>query len=510
LSTKGRFKRNQKNVPKKRVNVVSSQIFNYTRRGKPMKKWIFVCLMMCLASIFFISTVHAEVTYKFGASERIRQEIWDNLLDLKTLEPQPPGAYDRNFFRFKTSLWGSADFNKDTGIFLKLTSEIYYNLGPYKQNSNSRSSGYTRLDENEGVVDNLYLKANNVFGLPIDLKIGRQDLFFEDRYGEGFFFSDGTPQDGSRTFYFNAAKAKWRVNDDNNIDFVYITNRFQDTYLPTWRTSVADGGTYYNKKKILDTSDSQAFMVYGRTKPSAGLAVEPYYIFKREEEAPINAVIPELDLNTLGARAVYQSDPWTFGGEFAYQFGEYDGEKGASQYAGQDRKAYGGYIFGSRKFANVTLKPEFELRFVYLSGDDPSTGDNENFDPLYSRQPYWNELLIYTYIFEFWRDAAGVAAYWSNSQVFMATAKMELSTATKLSLSYQYWRANEWAQPITPFRAMFNQGYERGHLPKLFLTHKFNKNVDFFFQYEYFIPGDFYADKAKNGQFLRWNIQFKI
>jgi hypothetical protein len=473
-----------------------------------MRKLLAVVLMMLLGSIFCISIAYAEMTFKFGASERIRQEIWDNLLDLKTLE-QTNTTYDYNFFRFKTSLWGSADFNKDTGVFLKLTSEVYYNLGPhlYPRNSGDpKGNKFTELDENEGVVDNLYIKADNVFGLPIDLKIGRQDFFPTDKYGEGFLISDGTPQDGSRTFYFNAAKAKWRINQNHNVDFVYITNRFQDTYLPTWRTAIENSGTYFNKKKILDVSNSQAFVVYGRDKLSENLALEPYYIYKREEEAPITSpitpVIPELDLNTIGARAVYTSAPWTFGGEFAYQFGEYDG--------GRDRQGYGGYIFGSRKFADWKLKPEFELRFVYLSGDDPDTDKNENFDPLYSRQPYWNELLIYTYILEFYREANGIAAYWSNSQLFMAKATMELTPDTKLALSYQYWRANEWAQTVTPFRGMFAHGYERGHLPTLFLTHKFNKNIDAFFQYEYFIPGDFYADNAKCGQFLRWNIQFKI
>jgi len=57
---------------------------------------------------------------------------------------------------------------------------------------------------------------------------------------------------------------------------------------------------------------------------------------------------------------------------------------------------------------------------------------------------------------------------------------------------------------------MFDNGYERGHLPTVFITHKFNKYVDAFFQYEYFIPGDFYADDAENAQFLRWQLQFKI
>jgi hypothetical protein len=471
-------------------------------------------------SVFFISAAYAEVTFNYGASERIRQEIWDNLVDLETLKPSNT-AYDRNFFRFKTSLWGSADFNKDTGVYLKFTSEIFYNLGPYKQPSNplSKPQDYVRLDENEGVVDNIYIKANNLFGLPLDLKVGRQDFLGPDMYGEGFLISDGTPGDGSRTFYFNAAKLKWRINQNHNVDFVYITNQVQDKYLPTWHTSIPNApGTYYNHKKILNASDEQAFMIYGRDKINENLTIEPYYIYKKEENfqfpfgttKPAN-VTPDLDLNSIGARAVYQMAPWTVGGEFAYQFGEYDGNKGDKKYfAGQDREAYGGYIFGKRKFADMKLKPEFELRFVYLSGDDPDTEKNENWDPLFSRAPYWNELFIYVQLWEFVKETYAMPGYWSNLQLYMAKVKMELSPDTNLSLAYQYFRANEWANPLTSFKAMFDKGNERGHVPTLFVTHKFNKNIDAFFQYEYFIPGDFYADKAKCGQFLRWQLQFKI
>ncbi|MCG2721162.1 MAG: alginate export family protein [Thermodesulfovibrionales bacterium] len=469
-----------------------------------MKKFLAVALLVLFCSFFLISAASAEITYTYGASERIRQEVWDNLLDLKTLPRGNNTNYDRNFFRFKTSLWGSVDFDKDTGVFLKLTSEVYYNLGPYKQPSGPQTSPdkFTQLDENEGVIDNLYFKANNVFGLPVDLKIGRQDFLGPDMYGEGFLFRDGNPNDGSRCFYFNAAKAKWRINEDHNVDFVYITNQFEDRYLPSLRTAVPNAGTYYNNKKILNASDEQGFVVYGRDKLSENLNVEPYYIFKREEKHPLGPPTPELDLNTIGARAVYTSGPWTFGGEFAHQFGEYDG--------GRDRSAYGGYIFGKRKFADMPLKPEFELRFVSLSGDDPNTEKNENWDPLFAKAPYWNELLIYVQIYEFIPETYAMPGYWSNLQLYMAKATMELTPDTKLALSYQYWRANQDAQPLAPHAAMFGDGHDRGHLPTMFLTHKFNKNIDAFFQYEYFIPGDFYADSAKNGQFLRWQLQFKI
>jgi len=458
-----------------------------------MRKCVAVALIVFFGCIVFLSAANAEMAFNYGASERVRQEIWDNIVDLKTLPPTNT-AYDRNFFRFRTSLWGSADYNKDIGVYLKFTSEFFYNLGPYNQPIKQN------LDEGEGVIDNIYIKANNIMGLPVDLKIGRQDFLGQDMYGEGFLIMDGTPGDGSRTFYFNAAKAKWRINQNHSVDFVYITNQQTDGYLPTWRTAVPSTGTYFNNKKILNAGDEQAFVIYGRNKLSENLTVEPYYIYKQEGQRTLGPATPELDLNTIGARAVYQIAPWKVGGEFAHQFGEYDG--------GRDRSAYGGYLFGSRKYADMKLKPEVELRFVYLSGDNPDTKKDENWDPLFSRNPYWNELLIYTQIYEFVKEGYAIPGYWSNMQLYMAKVNMELTPDTKLSLAYQYLRSNETAQSTKP--AMFGNGHERGHLPTALITHKISKNIDAMFQYEYFVPGSFYAKDAKCGQFLRWQLMFKI
>ena len=475
-----------------------------------MKKFMGVTLLVLLVGVFFISAAYAEVTFNYGASERIRQEIWDNLLDLETLKPSN-SVYDRTFFRFRTSLWGSADFNKDTGVYLRFTNEAKYYTGPFKQASGPQTApdSFVRLDEDELIFDNLYVKANNIFGLPVDLKIGRQDFLGPDMYGEGFLILDGTPGDGSRTFYFNAAKAKWRIDKDNSVDFVYITSQFRDTYMPVWHTAVANS-TYYRNKKILNASDEQGFVVYSRNKLSENVSIEPYYIYKREEDHPIGPVTPKLDLNTAGMRAVYTSGPWTAGGEFAYQFGEYGGDKEDGGYSGQDRQGYGGYIFGKRKFADMKLKPEFELRFVYLSGDDPDSDKDENWDPLFSRAPAWNELMIYTLVNETLREGYAIPGYWTNLQLYMAKVSMELTPDTKLALSYQYLRSNEKANPLAKQSAMFSDGNEKGHLPTLLVSHKFSKNIDAYFQYEYFMPGNFYASNAKNAQFLRWQLQFKI
>lgn len=450
-----------------------------------LRKVLIATLVVWLGSILYISTALAELTYDYGATFRLRQEIWDNVVDLKTLNNA-----DRNFFRLRTSLWGKVDFDKDLGVYLKLTNEAKYYIGPYKVVNE-------RLEEDELVVDNLYINAKNVFGLPVDLKIGRQDFLGPDMYGEGFLLLDGTPGDGSRTFYFNAARARWRINQNHSIDLVYISDPKTDIFLPSLHSSISGTPSYVDNKRLLTGSDEQGFVIYGRSKID-NLSLEPYYVYKTEEPVGTN---PKLKLNTIGARAVYTIDAWKLGGEFAHQFGEYDG--------GRDRRGNGGYLFVGRKYADVTLKPEFELRYVYLSGDDPNTTKHEGWDPLFSRAPYWNELIIYTYINETAKDGGPIPGYWTNLHLFMVKAKMTFTPSTNLSLTYQYLRADQSTKGLNA--AMFsNSGKERGHLPTAMLSHKFSKNIDGFLQFEYFIPGDFYNDNAKNALFFRWQLQFKV
>lgn len=447
-----------------------------------MRKHLVRVLFLLASSLLFVSSVYAEMKLDYGAAFRLRQEIWDNPVTLNTLNRSTSGA-DRNFLRLRTSLWGKADFSNDLGAYLKLTNEAkYFAFGPYKPNTPRNNDNF---DEDELVIDNMYVDVKNLFGA-VDLRIGRQD--FIGTYGEGFLVMDGTPGDGSRTFYFNAARANVKVSPNFNFDLTYIADPKTDIYLPNLHT-----GT----KKQLTGSNEQAFVFYGRAKME-NLSVEPYYIYKTEKALGTN---PKLKLNTIGARAVYSIDAWKVGGEYAHQFGEYD--------SGRDRSANGGYIFVSRKYDAVTWKPEFDLRYVYLSGDNPDTAKNETWDPLFSRNPYWNELIIYTLITETAKDGGPIPGYWTNMEILKASVKLNFTPATNLALAYQYlWAPKHTAGLPT---AMFsNDGRNRGHLPTAILSHKFSKNVDGMVQLEYFVPGNFYADGTDNAIFFRWQLQVKL
>ncbi len=456
-----------------------------------MRKHLVRVLLPLAASILFASVVHAETKFDYGADFRLRQEIWD---DVVTLGATTSGSgADRNFLRLRTRLWGKADFSNDLGSYLRLTNEMkWYGFGPYKAfKTNPNNDDF---DPDELIVDNFYFDVKNLFGA-VDIRIGRQD--FIGSYGEGFLIMDGTPGDGSRSFYFNAAKVNVKVSQNFNFDLTYITDPSTDIYMPSIHPSVT-GGSYVDNKKLLNASNEQAFVLYGRGKID-NLVVEPYYIYKTEKAFAAN---PKLKLNTVGARAVYSFDSWKVGGEFAHQFGEYSG--------GVDRTGNGGYIFVGRKYEQTTWKPEFDLRFVYLSGDDAGTSKNETWNPLFSRNPYWNELIIYTLIPETGKFGGAIPGYWTNMEILKATAKLNFTPATNLALALQYLWAPEKTVGLAPAAMFSNDGTDRGFLPTAILSHKFTKNLDGMVQLEYFMPGNFYADSAHNALFFRWQLNYKL
>ncbi|HSB30744.1 MAG TPA: alginate export family protein [Candidatus Sulfobium mesophilum] len=470
-----------------------------------LKRFFAVMFVLFLVAILYVSVAHAETTFNYGAAFRLRQEIWDDVVSLDTGNVATGGFPDRNFFRLRTQLWAKADFTQQFGVYARLANEMKYFAGPFTAyKAGNDGTDPDRYDPDELIVDNLYLDAKNIFGLPIDLRIGRQDFLGPETYGEGFLLLDGTPADGSRTFYFNAAKLRWKINQKNSVDFVYIDDPRTDVYMPSLHPAVT-GGLFVDNKKVLTASREEAFVLYGRSKIGETVSLEPYYIYKIEHGF---ATTPKLKLNTIGARAVVAlQNGWKIGGEFATQFGDY--ESGGKW---NDRTGNGGYIFVARKYENVSLKPEFDIRYVYMSGDDAGTGDkNETFDPLFSRNPNWNELIIYPLLNETAAfGGAGIPGYWTNMEIIKASLKLNFTPQTNLLLAYQYLWAPEKPDLTRLSTTMFGDGKSRGHLPTAILSHQFTKKLDGMLQLEYFVPGSYYSDQADNATFFRWQLQYKI
>lgn len=458
-----------------------------------MKKISISIFILAVASVLLSCQAFAETTFKYGGSERMRHEYWGNWKDMDNCQLDT-----RNFFRFKTSLWGQMDVDKDLVLYAKLTNEFkaytYFGgtSGAAPDKTASKKGYYFNLSE--VVFDNLYADIKGFLDMPVDLRIGRQD--FLGTYGEGFLIMDGTPQDGSRTFYFNAAKAGWKIDDKRVLDFIYINNQRDEEALPVINRIEMERVSTPGADRMpqnLNTTDEQAGILYFKDKSKKDLLLEAYYIFKREaEEGGSGYQAQKGKLNTVGVFTKRDFAPYTLRTQGALQFGDY---------GTNDRYAFGGYGFLDKNFKDAKFSPRLSGGIIYLSGDKRSSARNEGWDPLFSRWPWMSEFYVNTMAGE-----TGIPGYWTNLQIYRLEYALNTSKKTKLSLNYNYLRANTQVAASSIFSG---KDKDRGHLPQVRFDYKVSDNITTYFLGEYFKPGGFYEDNDP-GMFLRTEVQIKF
>ncbi|PMP96667.1 MAG: hypothetical protein C0169_04385 [Thermodesulfobacterium geofontis] len=482
-----------------------------------MRKLIFLFLIILFH--FYKMGFALSVEHKPGIGIRLREETLDNYLFLKTA---PLLSYwdDNSMLRFKITFWDKIKVNNNTSLYLRLSTEPRYYIGPHVVTLDE-TNNLKNFDQDELLIDNFYLEIKKPFNLPLDLKIGRQDFLGEDMYGEGFLIFDGTPGDGSRTFFFNAIRVRWLIKKDHTLDFVIISNPKTERYFPIIHPSYKDFTSeylmlYYHGKKRLIATDEKGFMVYGRSKVFENLTLEPYYIFKEEESWGFN---PNLHLHTFGIRGVFNWKSWGLRGEITTQSGRYSGTK--------DVSGLGGYIYFYRTFKELPFSPKFEIGYVYLSGDNPRTKKDEGFNTLFSKGPLINELYSYVILIENICKNGPFPGYWSNLRGFTLNFYLNPLKDLKIRLSYQkMWalrtpyfsltaeqmaKDHEAALLKLFFDAMISgKGKDRGQGLTIEGSYKITPHITGLLKYEHFDPGDFYVSEARDAKFLRLQLEIKF
>jgi hypothetical protein len=451
---------------------------------KRMGSLLFAGMCLLLAAQVVCAADEAQtVKFKGGFYERVRHEFWKNNRDM---ESQYYDGGDRNFYRFKTSAWGQADY-EIYSLYAKLTNEFkgYNLLG--SSNRKTYYSNHQHWDPDEVIFDNLYLDVKKPNGIPVDFRIGRQD--FLGQYGENFLIADGTPGDGSRTFYFNAVKASWTVDDKNTFDMIYLNNPRDEEWLPVLNEDKAPVN--------LNMTAEEGYIFYLKNKSVKDLAFEPYYIYKREGwDYGSGLQAQKGRINTLGFFGKYAMAPLTFRLQMADQFGTY---------GDTHRQGQGGYIFTDYDMKDVIMKPQLTGGFVYLSGDNKNTGKNEGWDPLFCRYPIYSEIYAQSFQYE------SGNSYWTNLQMYRLGVTVKPTDPMKFSLTYSFLRANRFSSANATYD-MSGAGKDRGHLINSKVDYTINKNVSTYLLGEYFIPsrGHFYTRDADPAIFVRTQVEVKF
>ncbi len=329
-------------------------------------------------------------------------------------------------------------------------------------------------------VDQLYLRWENIAKLPLEIKIGRQNIMLD----EGFICLDGQPLTGSRSAYFNAVKGVYSFNDNNNITAFISYQPKTDDLLPIINED--------SPAHLLEEQANTGLGLYYKTNVKNS-KLSLYYFIKNTQA---NGKQPVEDkINALGSRVMlplFKNLKLTT--EAAYEIGK-SGNFNINAFGGYSHLDYN----INQKIPTVNT---LTLGGFYLSGDDPTTGKVEGWNPLWSRWPKWSESYIYTLIIE----NQGKVAYWSNIASLYTTLDGTLSKSMSFKASYYHLMALE--DNLSAFCS--GTGKTRGDLITLRLNYKIDKNWSGHLLWENFTPGNYYPSTADGYNFLRFELLFKI
>jgi len=406
------------------------------------------CLLGAVASAQD-KTAADPPAFSFGYQQRIRIETTDNAIGLSAAAGKGSG-----YLRNRTSVSARITPVEDISIDARLTNEFRYYFVPENR----------EFDFNEIVFDQLCLKWSKPARLPLTLTLGRQNM----QLGEGFVVMDGEPLVGSRSVYFNAARADWSFTPSKRLTLAYAYQPERDKFLP-----VLD-----DRKTPLVEQPEEAFIAYYTTDFFSGSA-HAYFIRKNMyalEGRPLSAHI-----NCPGVRLEYPLfDGLKLTGEAAGQFGSW---------TNNSMTAYGGYCYGRYEVGGEKFVPRWvTVGAIHLSGDDRSSSKHEGWDPLFSRWPKWSESYIYALIPE------QSPAYWSNLTSIYANVLFAVTPHISFSFDYHHLLAPRPADPSSGFPG--GDGKTRGDLFIGRLVYKPAGILTGQLVFEGFKPGDFYFDGA--------------
>ncbi|RPJ01696.1 MAG: hypothetical protein EHM31_05115 [Candidatus Aminicenantes bacterium] len=402
----------------------------------------------------------AEPRLKLIFVERFRFEAWDNAVSLDDTAADA-SAYTRN----RTTLGLSWKAAGNLEILGKVTNELRVYLAP-------KDRAFTA---HELFVDNLYIKWALPGRAPFTVTAGRQDLSF----GEGFVIADGTPGDGSRSYYFNALRLDADLGTGHKLTAFAHATKATDRYLPV--VNPRPQALAEQPEKALALYYAGAF---GKTK------LDAYAVHKTTDANEAWPVPTRTD--TFGARAVTAlSKPLSLTGEAALQTGGY-GDAG--------RSAYGAILHLDYDLAGtLPLLKSAVVGGILLSGDDPATARMEGWDPIFSRWPKWSESYIYTYTRE------SRPSYWSNLSSLYATLAFDFGARSDGHVMIQQMGAEK----VQPGVFLGGAGRGRGTLVRGRLNYKISKFLTGRFIWEHFTPGSFYFPGASSYNWIQFEMIFR-
>lgn len=431
----------------------------------------------------------------WGADLRIRNEYFNNILTLTPHDAR--NLNEQDYFRFRGRLWLSLLPVEGVSLNARLATEPREWMKPAGYTPMKGQSG---LDMTEGVIDNLNVQWKNILGHPATLTVGRQDIL----WGDGWLMGDGTPYDGSWTYFLDAARFSYDFKPQHTTVEVMgiLQSAKDDEWLPTIN----------NQNRYLSEQDEKGAVLTVANSSIKEANLTGYFVYKHDDKASdfstsnrAPAGGDNADIYTLGARVTGVVDEhWKYWVEGAYQFGEK--QDLAVKYPSTSSEYRDISAFGVNTKATYMFKDQFNnqvtLAYEFLSGDDPKTQGDEMFDVLWGRWPYWSEIGLYSFAAETRIGQQANLHRIGPSWTVTPVKKLDFTAAYAALFSPQEVPTREASAAL-----FTHDGNFRGHYVSGVLKYKFGQHVNGHLWSEFLFPGDYYQSKAM-WSFLRAEVMF--
>ncbi len=298
-------------------------------------KLVSLCLTGLL--LFAAGAAYAELqNVEVGGSLRIRGNYYnlDSLGDISWIEQ-------------RTRLSVKADFTQEVSAFIEF--DYYSGWGEdfrsiYLTGADARTGG---TNNDDVALYQGYIEARDMWGTPLSMRVGRQELSFGSEWLVGV----------------NNSAAEYRGLSFDALRLTYAHEVFTiDAVAAKLAESYGD---------FLE-DDVDFYLAYFSYTGIEDIVLDAYWMFLRDDGIALG---DDVDLHTIGLRGAGVVGGFDFDVEGAYQFGDVDGRPSACplpfgeadvEYDSFGVNAELGYTF------EMSMQPRLFGRFAYLDGGDAS------------------------------------------------------------------------------------------------------------------------------------------
>jgi len=397
----------------------------------------------------------------FGADFRFRLTYDNNLrLDKDAI------GHERFWSRYRGRVWTKITPFENFDVNLRIVTEPRIYCKP--------ESMEDQTIRQEVIFDKLNIAWSEVLGLPLTLKIGRQDI----KLADGWLVIEGTPRDGTRTFFFDAVRATWDAKDiKTTFDLIAIRNHANSSWFIR---------PFNDRDLDLIEHDETGAIFYASNKSLENTTLDGYFIYKRDDRTANNG--NHSDIYTFGARgAGTVGEHWKYRLQGAPQWGHKNGVN-ICAFGADSELAY---------HLNDKHNNAFRVGYEFRSGRSDQNGA---FDILWGRYPHWSNI--------FNDYLSGLETLVSGpSNYHRVSFGWGCDLIEKLSLAANYHLVFAHQNPFSGATGFSSDGKFRGQVLTGRLKYAFNEHVSGHLTGEFFCPGNYYDD-ARNDPalFLRYEI----